>query len=230
METVEINVRENKDYYTQRNNKVRPYASCNVTSMIMAIDYMNIPFPTLLTTDTQPEDALYDFIINDSRIDEAYRKEFPNEYKAYIDSGKDYKKTYPPTELHSLLSYGTNLWLGKERNEITFFSLNVSLLQVLNELAKGRPMVMSGIFGKLHHIVCVSGFTTQQLKVKEVMDMGGIILSDIVDIIIEDPWGNYKDNYKTILGKDIHMPIEDYFSIISGTKDMKWGHFFKTKT
>ena len=82
-----INVSENKDYFSQRNNFLKPMESCNVTSMVMALHYLGYTFPKGIYS--QPEDNL----------------------RAYIES-----KGMNP-EIHDQLSKGTNEWIGKRVTE-----------------------------------------------------------------------------------------------------------------
>jgi hypothetical protein len=55
-----INVSAGKESYSQRNNQNKPLESCNVTSMVMALDYMGCTFPK--GEYEQPEDNLRLFI------------------------------------------------------------------------------------------------------------------------------------------------------------------------
>ena len=51
-----INISDGKANYSQRNNKIKPHESCNVTSMCMALDYLGYSFPK--GGYEQPEDNL----------------------------------------------------------------------------------------------------------------------------------------------------------------------------
>jgi hypothetical protein len=78
-----INVSEGKKHYNQRNNVLRPYESCNVTSMVMALSYLGYDFPP--GEYEQPEDNLRSFIES---------------------AGKN-------PENHYHLSECANIWMGK---------------------------------------------------------------------------------------------------------------------
>jgi hypothetical protein len=56
-----VNVSEGKTSYSQRNNLVKPFESCNVTSMVMALSYLGYAFPK--GKYEQPEDNLRRFIL-----------------------------------------------------------------------------------------------------------------------------------------------------------------------
>jgi hypothetical protein len=79
-----INVSKGKSNYSQRNNLIKPLESCNVTSMVMALDYLGYQFPK--GEHEQPEDNLREFI-------ESYGKN---------------------PEVHAELSEYTNKWMGRK--------------------------------------------------------------------------------------------------------------------
>jgi hypothetical protein len=79
-----VNVSAGKINYSQRNNLKKPLESCNVTSMVMALDYLGYQFPK--GRYGQPEDNLREFI-------EAGGKNPENHYD---------------------LSEMTNRWMGKK--------------------------------------------------------------------------------------------------------------------
>lgn len=105
-----------KDYYTQRNNRISPLVSCNVTSMIQAADILG--FSNKFPNDpkyTQPEDALR-YLIENAREN--------------------------PTE-HAVLSKFTNQFLG---GNYTQFSTTTLTRDILQEIRESRPVVLSGNF------------------------------------------------------------------------------------
>jgi hypothetical protein len=78
-----INVSNGKANFSQRNNKIMPLETCNVTSMVMGLSYIGWNFPE--GKYEQPEDNL----------------------KAYfMEQGKN-------SEIHADLAEYTNRWLGK---------------------------------------------------------------------------------------------------------------------
>ena len=223
---IEINVRGTDPYYSQRNNKVRPLASCNVTSMVAALDYAGYIHPVSSKYD-QPEDNLMDFMLTNPEVDAEYQKLFPDEYKKYIASGKNPKTSYPPSELHALLSLGTNLWMGRKRGEITKFRWDLTLRDIVYEFIQKRPVVTSGVFAKLHHVICLTGVQTSQVGIMRVDKAQGIEVDKIIGIIIEDPYGDFHTNYTTQRGKDIIMTLSEFNSFINVQgQPLKWGHTF----
>jgi uncharacterized protein YvpB len=127
-----INVSRGKINFSQRNNKIMPMVTCQVTSMVMGLSYIGWKFPE--GKYEQPEDNL----------------------KAYFtEQGKN-------PEIHADLAEYTNRWLGKAA---VSFSTKRTMSQIINEIVKGRPVVMSGQFPgfptrrtrPLGHIVCLVG-------------------------------------------------------------------------
>jgi len=209
-----------KPYFTQRNNKIKPFESCTATSIIMALYYSNIPFPM---SDNQPEDDLMTFINTNPDVIHYYK----NNPEPWIRSL--YEKNYPANEIHSIVEYAVNLWVGKK---VVSFTTNATLEQIVTHLFNKKLCVFSGNFpyedkaGKLKtigHVVCGVGFSTVQDDI-----FNAPINPNLVNnIIIDDPFGNYKTNYKNVNGNDIYMPINDFINIIKtqGSINNKWCYF-----
>jgi len=220
------NVSDGKKYLSQRDNSLRPSFTCNVTSMVAALTYLGITLP-VNEKFAQPEDALEDFMLNNTNVDAYYAKIEPSGYKQYIASGKDYKKTTPPNENHAVLSFGTNLWLGKNEGELTTFSTNVSVQDMLFGTTNGLPAVLSGVFNGLHHVVALVGFvTTQEEVINSVADLD---FNKVQRIIIDDPYGDFKTNYTVADGNNVTLTLEQFKNILnpSGNSSAKWAHTFK---
>jgi hypothetical protein len=79
-----VNVSKGKTNYSQRNNLVKPFESCNVTSIVMALDYLGHLFPK--GEFEQPEDNLRVFMESNNKN----------------------------PEIHSELSEYTNRWMDRE--------------------------------------------------------------------------------------------------------------------
>ena len=235
MAKVVFNVSKNKLNYSQRNNnfvfkhgaaEIKNSTMCNVTSMCMALDYAGYQFPTGLST--QPEDNLADFLVNDSKVDAFYKEKMPAMYAAY-KAGKE--GCYPPNEVHEVLAYGTNLWMG---TTAVNFSTNVKISDIKKQLLiEGRPVVMSGLFNNLHHVVCLVGLTFEVpdnvLKFSYARQIKYISDNKIPpsEIIIDDPWGNPLKDYKEgISGNDIKLPWSFFINNMKplGNATVKWAH------
>ena len=204
---------ENKPYYNQRNNKLKPNGACNVTSMIAALSAAGWDVSKLATKEyPQPEDALMHFILADRRVDSYWRK-------------LDVAGNYPPNEWHPVLAYGTNLYL-RECGLIAFGENAVewgekrSFTDIQNVLLEGGAAVLSGVFtaeGKktIGHVVACVGYRT---------DEDG----NITHFILDDSWGDYHTEYVDTNGNDVEMSLADFKSMIrSCSQDWKMAHIVR---
>jgi hypothetical protein len=201
-----INISKNLGNYSQRNNEVNPLVSCNTTSMIMAISY--IP-------------KLYK-VLKDSKIFKFYNKNYKQEedclQKMILDFGGD------PT-LHSDLSNYTNHLLGMKA---TYFSTSTPMTEVIKDIEKGLPVVISGSFpgyptvrkDPLGHIVVLVGCEWSTISR---YNKG----SEPDYYIIDDPYGNTMNDWKGS-GNDIKIPSIKFNHWIKETdnKNLKWTHRF----
>lgn len=181
-----LNVSKNKENYSQKNNEVNPYASCNTTSMIMAISYI-------------PE--LYKRM-KMSRIYQFYSKKYKQEedclQKFILDNDGD------PT-IHADLRDFTNHFLG---GDFVHFFTNLKIKDLINEIKNNRPVVISGTFpgyptkrkDPLGHIVVLVG-----AKWNKNNDFDQNKNPDY--FIIDDPYGNTMSDWKGS-GNDIEIPFK----------------------
>lgn len=240
-----INVSDNKENYSQRNNKyihtnkkgvkdVYYGSTCNTTSICQALDYNGWIFPDLGKW-TQPEDALSEYITTSSDVDLRYKTKMPTLYKEYkeekMTNGKvDY---YTPNEIHDLLAFGTNKWLGVT-NAITFKE-DADIWDIIKELINGRACVISGKFNNLNHIVTLVGCFWNFKEIPKI-SMNKLISTIISEkrmpagFIIDDPWGDFHYKYKAgISGNDIRMTTDEFYSMIKpfGNTQIKMCHFIQ---
>jgi hypothetical protein len=127
-----INVSEGKENYSQRNNLIKPFESCNVTSMVMALEYMGYVFPK--GEFGQPEDNLRTFMET---------------------NGKN-------PELHAELSEYTNKWMGRKVTEFSMLRTISDILSELLEghpvvISGTFPGFPTKKAKPLGHIVCLVG-------------------------------------------------------------------------
>lgn len=185
---------------------------CNVTSYVMALEYAGWQFPT--GTFRQPEDNLGKFILTDKSVRDYWQKTNKAGYDLFMKSldGKctkaELENMYFPTELHNILSYGANKWMGQD---IAKYSEPVDLKKVLweNMVDNDLPVVLSTKFGGYGHIVCCTGvaFDEKEFDNLKYVDKGTLTPKHI---IVDDPWGKY--NPSTNLydapngGNDIIVP------------------------
>lgn len=188
-----------KPYYTQRNNKIKPGSSCNVTSMIAALSAAGWPVEKMVAKNQQAEDDLLLFIMTDAVVDKKWRSLDPE--------GK-----IPPNEWHAVLAFGTNRWLkSKGYNCLpVVFSEAVALDEIQKTVKAGGACVVSGRFpyktGSLNHVVAVVGI-------------------DETSLIVDDPFGDWHDEYATIKGDDIKMDSSEFYSLLKPLGAVKkWAH------
>lgn len=188
---------QNKPYYSQRNNQLKPEGACNVTSMINALSSAGWPVSKLGTKKyPQPEDALMNFMMNDNTVLVAWRK---------IDPAG----SYPPNEWHAILALGTNLWLRANgllcqyKNAVEFRE-DVTAEDVTRTIVNGGAVVCTGRFitaqkKTIGHVVCVVGYENDDNEKTFVLD---------------DSWGDYHDGYVTQNGNDVKMSFADFTSLL----------------
>lgn len=239
-----INVSDNKENYSQRNNKyvhinkkgvkdVYSLTTCNGTSICQALDFNGWIFPKSEKWN-QPEDSLVESIMTSPEVDARYKAKMPGLYKDYKECKmtKDGKPDYyTPNEIHDLLAFGTNQWLGC--SSAVRFVENADIWDIIRELVNGRACVISGRFNGLNHIVTLVGCVWNFKEVPK-SSLNKTISSLISNrtmptgFIIDDPYGDFHKGYKQgYSGNDIEMTTEEFYANIKplGNTQVKMCHF-----
>lgn len=225
-----------KENYSQLNNKVNPKNTCNTTSMVMALDYCGYKFPEnndMFPEFPQPEDKLTLFCLTNPEVLEYYEKLSPTMYNQWIaefkklkeaNPDKDikdfvFKDSYPPNEVHAVLSFATNKFIGVEN--ATNFRTDLSVEDITRELVDQKPVVVSVKFGKLNHVLTIVGVNLEK------QPEGWTPISFIVD----DTYGKFdfkEQKYDTsVSGNDTEIPAENLIlSMKAIGSPKKWGHLF----
>jgi uncharacterized protein YvpB len=192
-----VNISFGKKNYSQRNNAVKPLSSCNVTSMVMALDYMGYAFPK--GNYEQPEDNLRFFI---------------------EENGGN-------PENHYALSEYTNKWMGKRVTAFSTEQSIAAIMKELREgrpvvisgTFPGYPELnrnqKTGEVEPLGHIVCLVGYEYKNEH------------ESPADVLWDDPYGNTLENWKGAgndVKVDCRLFI-DWIKPCGNTTH-KWGHFF----
>lgn len=206
-----INVSDGKSYLSQRDNKIRPHETCAPTSLAMALLYSGVKLPEL--NGVQPEDALTDFVNSDPTVQAFYKKTNPMAVAQRV----------PANEVHAVLEYGTNRWVGRT---VVSFSTMVRMSSIISDLLKGRAVVVSGLWSGLRHVVCVVGFETSQEDISADTDPTKIMTDKIQSVIIDDPYGKYQTKYQDRFGNDVVVPYKDFISNTRelGSERQKWAY------
>ena len=213
---------------------------CNVTSMIMGLEYSGFIFPS--GKYNQPEDNLGLHILTSPTILAEFKKRQPAMYNLFIKSLEggcnkaELDAMYFPTELHDYLSLGANEWI---RTNATHFSQKVNFKKALWRymVEDNLPMVVSTNFGGFGHIVCVTGVQYNKAEWEKGVEFRKENLEELpeitpVSIIIDDPWGKY--NPKTNKydapngGNDLIVPWERVVTSVKpyNSEKIKWAHTF----
>jgi hypothetical protein len=202
-----VNLSKPEDYYSQRNNRIRPHSACVPTSLIMKLEYDKIPFPR---SSNQPEDDLVHFIDTDPRV----RNFYANHAESWIR--KEFASKKPANEIHPVMAYGISLWCGTPIE----FVWDMYLQDFVDGLDRGESFVISGDFPfersdgieiEIGHAVCLVGYQKA--------------FGRINNFIIDDPYGNYHTKYQSSKGDDILLPVADFNKLIKNrNKHHKWAY------
>lgn len=232
---VVFNVSDGLANYSQRNNQYldvvtkKPTAmvACNVTSMGMGLVYSGYNVPLRYPKLPQIEDNLIKFCQEDPRVAAYYREKMPGMYNDWIARKRG---CYPPNEVHAILSWAINLYMGCSA---TRFSTNVPVRDIISSIALDcLPVVGSGVFATFGHVVCIVGFTAKPEFLKKLGE-SKVITDDFRDLVlgwtIDDPYGNFHNGYKPVLpGNDIAMSNDEFYGMFKPLNDryVKWAHMF----
>jgi len=194
---ITVNTLDRNDYYSQRNNAIKPNVACNVTSMIMSACQAGRLGEVIAATDfwngereqngkpgfKQPEDSLIDFI----------NKE-PYKSAAADSQGERYRNS--PEEVWAVLVAGFNDWIFPNGHGPAHIDWSAGINDLMEYVDNGSGIVGSGEFpGTDGHFVNIGGYTSH-------------------GVIINDPWGNYLTGYTDKHGYDVEMPFADFQKIM----------------
>jgi uncharacterized protein YvpB len=149
----------------------------------------------------QPEDILTTLLLT-----QKYWSMMDRENSKFRNQG------YRPNEIHSCLCAATNDLVGKS---VDVFNTNVSVLRIKNHLTAGGGVVLSGKFHlsngeTLNHIISLAGYG----------DDG---------FLIDDPYGDFRTDYKDHHGNDIFITNDEFMTIFKGGETYKWAHLVSKK-
>lgn len=125
-------------YLSQRDNQHRPLATCNVTSLAMALRFRGV---TPHSVDKQFEDELFELLHS------------PAGMAHYAESSPDlHSKSVPPEDVLTNL-----VWAAQQHGVDATFAEDRTLLDIEQEVLQGRPVMLSGLFTGSGHIVLLIG-------------------------------------------------------------------------
>ena len=130
-----------EDYYTQRNNNIRPKAACMPTSYVIFLRGNNIPFGN--SSGLQDDDYFMQ-ILNTDNAKNFCIKKYP------------WSKGIPSNEIHGL--YGSYLGFFICGKRVSDFNTHLTFENYLELLEQGKVIMTSGAFpGLAGHAFCVIG-------------------------------------------------------------------------
>jgi len=126
---MKINLCEKRDkYYSQLNNEIDPYNTCQVTSMVAGLDISGIglePFKKI-TAYTQPEDKLKFFIETNQSVQDFYKSNFDTKI--------------PAPEWAGVMEMAVNYLYGKK---VVYFTSFIDYNEIIDDLNNGLPIYTS---------------------------------------------------------------------------------------
>src|SRR5574344_33497 len=232
--------RNNEYSYTRGESVVNWTVMCNVTCIAGAFSEAGWILPK--GQYSQPEDNLGKFIIESKNVDDFYREHYPVLWNDWRDGKKD---AYTPLEIHKILAFGVNEWLGCQKAD-TFYE-NLSIKDFVKQLYYNKVTIpVSGKFGTLNHIVRLVGFeysyeslgfadaavvTEQQVfeKLDSMLKSQNFIQP--TNFIYDDPLGTFDLNTlkyadKTKCGNDNIMTYKQFIDTLKplNSNNSKYAH------
>ncbi len=207
----EINVSAHTPYHSQVNNALYPLSSCNTTAAIMWMLDCEVPFTA--PEGVQPEDHLTAI----TETPEAYDYMLKVAPWAY----RNCKALVPPRQVHLCLAWAVNRLAGREAMR---FRTDATYEELVAELARGKAVLMSGIFTRSGHVVNLVGVRTWQ-EPGELGEAKQVRLDKIVGWLVDDPYGDYWTGYKDHRGNDVYFPFDDFDRLTRELyRNHKWAH------
>lgn len=241
----ELNISKDYENYSQRNNEIDSANVCGPTNFIQALEYSgwqwdNSMFPQF----AQPEDKLTYFCRTNPDVLKYYETHYNNMYKNWRKEsealakkeGKEYwqvscEVSYPPNEVHDVMSYAVNLFIGYKpadftKRPVTRFYDEFIEWEVLWSLKKKLPVVSSVDPFKRGggHYITIVGVTfkkdVSQIDLNKLTydekSVGKYV--DLIDeYIIDNTYGKFdfkNKKYLAVSGNDEHIKREKFLEII----------------
>lgn len=208
MET--INLKES-DYYTQRNNGIRPLSACMPTARVMFYIGNKIPYTIPVSVKAAVfykwDDDYFMYMLN---TQEAYDRcyQLSSWIKTNNENTKNRKIT--PNEDHFMYpNYLDKLVCGKQ---VSRFAMDFTFERVLTTIDAGKVIMTTGTFPQANikgHAFCIIGRRDETL-------------------ILADPYGDFHTNYTSEKGYGVTMTKEEYAEHVLGEyqtlPNLKYAH------
>ena len=147
------------------------------------------------------DDDFFMHLLNTQEAKDYCYKKYPWAYNL-----KDPEKSIPPNEVHGMYAWLDVKVTGKRMSD---FVTNLSWDDIVQSIQNRKAIMTSGTFGNiLGHAFVFVGY-------KE----------DTKELLIADPYGDYKTSYKNPRGYNITMNYEDFCTHTKPAGEfLKWGH------
>lgn len=116
------------------------------------------------------------------------------------------------------------------RKLVSVFDTKWDLTTLVHVLVNGSGIVLSGLFpmsngGDLNHVVSLAGFRLQRPATAEELLRDSQASDRVESWIIDDPYGNWRKDYRDHHGNNISMSTTEWASIIKpiGSRSV-WAH------
>lgn len=206
-----VNLSLGTGYHSQRNNRLEPMRTCNTTSAIMALKASRIDFSW--PQDQQPEDYLTGLLLRE----EAYQR-MRVKYPWAIGR-------YAPYQVHGMLAWGINRLVGRP---VDTFRTDGTLRGIIWRLFRRTALIAHGRFAGYDHMVAVVGFESTQHE-GELRSAEDVDLRQVTQVVIDDPYGDYRTRYQDSRGNDVRLSLEEFNDVTHNqhADGAKWIHVFE---
>ena len=204
-------------YRSQRDNADRPGSSCNTTAMVMVLEASGHPTIEIvgLPNNKQPEDYLTE--IGSSQAAYAKMQVLCPWFLGPEDRGLPFVLIPPvppatePTKLYAAVrppEAPTMLdWIVEQayKKAITRYDGGVTFGVMLDQIDRGRAVLLHGAFTPAGHYVALVGY-------EAVDDLEGKV-GQMTGLICNDPWGRYPD-YTDPNGEHVLIPLNTATAVL----------------
>jgi len=210
----EINISTGYLNSSQRNNEILPSVACGPTNMIQGLEYSGWEINQKIIPEfKQPEDKLMKFTRTNQKVLDYYKKKYSNMYENWQEEARALQKegqelwkvncvkSYPPNEVHDVMNFATNLFMGYTEDDIKNDHFATKMLprfdewELLDYLEAGLPVVTSIRFNKYGHYITIVGAQYKKTLMPD----------NVVNYIIDNTYGRFNfetETYEKVSGND----------------------------
>lgn len=214
--TINYNLTRKDEYYIQRNNKYYPVSSCNTTSLTNGIIGSGMPIVT--KNGIQPEDKLTKLLETKEAFETAER------LTPWFTDGKG-ELTTDPRLIAIMLAWAGHKLMNKK---ICAYTSHGRVQDMIFNMVKSKGCTVGlGSFTPAGHYVCFGGFQTKQTDIEQIEVPDNVEVKKIIHLIMDDPWGDFRTNYRLHNGNDIPITTDRYMDLMWGDYNSKYLIFIR---